>query len=71
MLETADTICNLLNLKRNRVYELCRNKQIPHVRIGERQYRFDIKAIEDWIRNGGSTNTSQKEQSAIPIKSLA
>lgn len=70
ILETADTISELLKIPRSRLYELCRNKKIPHARIGDRQLRFDRTAIEEWIRAGG-TNTSQKEQSAIPIKSLA
>lgn len=42
-----------LNLERDRVYELCRRKIIPHVRIG-RQLRFAPVALDAWIASGGS-----------------
>ena len=71
ILESADTISNLLKIPRSRVYELCRLDLIPHARIGKRHYRFDRSAIEEWIRAGGTKNTSQKEQSAVPINNLA
>lgn len=71
ILETADSISNLLKIPRARLYELCRLDLIPHARIGKRHYRFDRGAIEEWIRAGGTKNTSQKEQNAVPIKSLA
>ncbi|MEX2535799.1 MAG: helix-turn-helix domain-containing protein [Trueperaceae bacterium] len=39
-------------LNKERIYDLCRRKLFPHVRVG-RQVLFDAEQIEDWIENGG------------------
>jgi excisionase family DNA binding protein len=37
-----------------RIYEMCRRKMIPFVRMG-RRYKFDEDEIERWIEQGGSS----------------
>ena len=44
----------LLDLKPARIYELCREKSIPFILIGQRQYRFSRTALLKWIENGGN-----------------
>ncbi len=50
----ADEVAELLRVDKQRVYELARTKQIPFIKLGERQYRFGVAAIEKWLREGGS-----------------
>ena len=41
-------------ISRQRVYEMCAQGLIPHVRIGRRIY-FDPAALEKWLEQGGSS----------------
>jgi len=59
----AEEVAELLKIDKQRVYELCRAKKLPFILIGERQYRFDLLAIENWINSGGnSTNSSEEKE---------
>lgn len=49
----ADEIATLLNVGKQRVYELVRTGKIPVIKIGERQYRFSREVIDRWIQTGG------------------
>lgn len=51
---TVREVSEILDLKPARVYELTREKKIPFVQIGERQYRYSQTAIENWIERGGN-----------------
>ena len=51
---TVKEVSEILDLKPARVYELTRQKKIPFVQIGERQYRYHEPAIWNWIENGGN-----------------
>ncbi len=42
-LMTVTEVAELLDLKPARIYELTREKKIPFVQIGERQYRYPSK----------------------------
>lgn len=53
LMKVAD-VGELLDLKPARIYELCREKAIPFILIGQRQYRFSKSALENWIANGGN-----------------
>ena len=53
---TVKEVAEILDLKPARIYELTREKRIPFVQIGERQYRYSQMAIENWIENGGNQN---------------
>ena len=47
-------VAEMLGLKPARVYELTREKRLPFVLLGERQYRYSATAIQNWIDNGGN-----------------
>jgi excisionase family DNA binding protein len=51
---TAKPIAKQLNASTSRIYQLVRANQIPHVRLGSRQIRFDPRKIADWIEAGGT-----------------
>ena len=50
----ADEVAELLRVDKQRIYELVRTKQIPVIRLGERQYRFSAQAIENFLHGGGT-----------------
>ncbi len=50
----AEEVAELLRIDKQRVYELVRAKQIPFIRLGERQYRFSAEAIQDFLNEGGT-----------------
>ena len=56
----ADEVARILRVDRQRVYELVRRDAIPVIRLGERQYRFDAEAIEQWIERGGSVEITTR-----------
>ncbi len=51
---TVKEVGEILDLKPARIYELTREKKIPFVQIGERQYRYSETALLNWIENGGN-----------------
>jgi excisionase family DNA binding protein len=51
---TAEDIADLLNTKLERVWALARENDLPCVRLGKRQMRFDRQAVELFIASGGS-----------------
>jgi len=60
----AQEVSDRLGIRLHRTYELAREQQIPHVRIG-RQVRFDAAALEEWIRRGGTTALAHGGSSAL------
>lgn len=51
----ADQVAVRLDVDIQRVYELTRRGQLPAIKLGERQYRYDMDRIEEWIKRGGAT----------------
>ncbi len=51
---TVKEVSEILDLKPARIYELTREKKIPFVQIGERQYRYSETALTNWIERGGN-----------------
>jgi len=51
---TVKEVSEILDLKPARIYELTREKKIPFVQIGERQYRYSETALLNWIERGGN-----------------
>lgn len=51
---TVREVSAILDLKPARIYELTRERKIPFVQIGERQYRYSESALLNWIENGGN-----------------
>lgn len=43
-----------------RIYDLCRQGILPHVKVGPRRYKFDPDKLEQWIESGGSGLEEQK-----------
>ena len=61
-LKTAKEISEKLNLKPARIWELTRERKIPFVQIGERQYRYSETALMKWIENGGNQDERTERQ---------
>lgn len=57
----ANEVADLIRSKTDRVYQLVREKKIPFILIGQRQYRFSKKAIEAWLDNGGNSKKEDNE----------
>jgi len=51
---TVVEVAKILDLKPARIYELTREKKLPFVQIGERQYRYSETALTSWIEHGGN-----------------
>lgn len=51
---TVKEVSEILDLKPARIYELTREKKLPFVQIGERQYRYSESALQSWIEQGGN-----------------
>lgn len=60
-LKTAQWVSEFLDVKLARVYELTREKKIPFVQIGERQYRYSESVLLNWIENGGNRETKSDD----------
>jgi excisionase family DNA binding protein len=56
----ADEVAELLRVPVPRIYELARQGQIPHMRLG-RQVRFRQEAVEAWL------NTVEDSQEKISL----
>jgi excisionase family DNA binding protein len=57
----AENVAEILDVSKQRIYELTREKQIPFIQIGERQYRYSETAILNWIENGGNCETQSND----------
>jgi excisionase family DNA binding protein len=51
---TVTEVSQMLGLKPARVYELTRERHLPFVLLGARQYRWSSSAIEEFINCGGN-----------------
>jgi len=58
---TVKDVSEILDLKPARIYELTREKKIPFVQIGDRQYRYSETALLNWIERGGNQSREVKE----------
>ncbi|NNE98005.1 MAG: helix-turn-helix domain-containing protein [Pyrinomonadaceae bacterium] len=68
---TVTEVGKILDLKPARIYELTRERKIPFVQIGERQYRYSEAALMRWIDNGGNKNSENAEEVTISNPGLA
>ncbi len=55
----AQEVAGQTGLPLARVYELAREGQLPHVRLG-RALRFDPTAVAEWLRNGGTRDGAER-----------
>lgn len=60
---TVKEVSEILDVQPARIYELTRERKIPFVQIGERQYRYSEAALMNWIANGGN-QTDENDQQA-------
>ncbi len=60
---TVKEVSEILDLKAARIYELTRQKKIPFVQIGERQYRYSETALWNWIESGGNQTQETENES--------
>jgi excisionase family DNA binding protein len=58
---TVLEVSEILDLKPARIYELTREKKLPFVKIGERQYRYSEMALTNWIEQGGNQENEVKD----------
>jgi excisionase family DNA binding protein len=58
---TVTEVSEILDLKPARIYSLTREKKIPFVQIGERQYRYSEMALLNWIEQGGNQESEVSE----------
>jgi excisionase family DNA binding protein len=54
----AKDVAKWLNIDVQRVYQLTREGKLPHIRLGDRQYRYLESQIESWLESGGNKNTA-------------
>lgn len=57
----ADAVAEILDVSKQRVYELTREKKIPFIQVGDRQYRYSEIAISRWLENGGTVEAKESE----------
>jgi len=62
----AEKVAEILDVPKQRIYELTRERKIPFIQVGDRQYRYSETAIYQWIENGGSIeNTGENVGLAV------
>ncbi len=59
----ADRVAELLDVSTQRVYELTRERRIPFIQLGDRQYRYSEAALSAWLEEGGSRGQSNRSES--------
>ena len=47
----ADAVAEILDVSVQRVWELTREGRIPHIRLGERQFRYSETALMNWLED--------------------
>jgi excisionase family DNA binding protein len=50
----AVEVAEMLRVDTERIYQMVREKSLPFILLGQRQYRFSKQAIEAWLENGGA-----------------
>ncbi len=60
----AEKVAEILDVSTQRVYELTRERRIPFIQLGDRQYRYSETALLDWLAAGGSKGSQANEANA-------
>lgn len=53
---TIQELCEYLSLKRDTIYRLLKNHDLPGHRIGK-SWRFQISEIDEWVKSGKAGDT--------------
>ena len=64
---TTQDVAEFLNVRPTRIYELVFARQIPFIKVGPRQLRFDPNVIQQWLDDrsaAGDTRRSDVTQLA-------
>ena len=61
----ADKVAEILDVSIQRVYELTRERRIPFIQLGERQYRYSEAALAAWLNDGGSSGRTDSDADEI------
>jgi excisionase family DNA binding protein len=61
----ADKVAAILDVSVQRVYELTRERRLPFIKLGDRQYRYSEAALQAWLEDGGSNRQSDDEASVM------
>ena len=56
-LAKAKEACEIINTTLPRLYDLTRKRQIPFIRLGVRQYRYDPEMLKAWAEEQAKLNT--------------
>jgi excisionase family DNA binding protein len=59
----AEKVAEILDVSIQRVYELTRERRIPFIQLGSRQYRYSESALSAWLEDGGSSGQSNRSES--------
>ena len=54
---TAADVAGFCGVNRKTIYDACKNKELPFVRLG-RLHRFNREAVLEWLRGKGSVSRS-------------
>ena len=49
LLLTVDDVCDILSIKKSKVYAMIKDGTIPSVRIGEKTVRVPTQGLRDWL----------------------
>jgi len=58
---TADEVSEMLGISPARVYFLTRQRKLPFVQLGDRQYRYSESELMEWIRRGGNQEKESED----------
>ena len=56
---TASELADQIGISKFRLYELCREGAIPHIRLG-RSVRFDPHTVLAWLHGGGTSEGGEE-----------
>lgn len=60
---TVDEICSYLSVTNETVYKWIDQQQMPGHRVG-RRWMFKKDEVDEWVRSGGATIASERENHA-------
>jgi excisionase family DNA binding protein len=58
---TAKDVAIELNIPLPRVYELTRRGQIPAVKLGDKQLRFDPEVLREWLKRESEAHGDEEK----------
>jgi excisionase family DNA binding protein len=61
----AKSVAEILDVSIQRVYELTRERRLPFIQLGDRQYRYSETALSAWLEDGGSNRQSNADSIEI------